>query len=277
MNMTNPLSFSSVKLDLFSKDDVRLRPASGFVLEAGNQYYLITNWHVVSGGSIPTDGRQEPVAKPHLLKTSLHIHEGIGEKGASPSMGMRKRITVPLYDDNDSPRWIERRTNEGNQPMVDIVALPIQANLILTLFSVKIPRININKDSWDQNADYWTKISAIPISVIDTNVAYGPPDIVHVIGYPLGWEPDGTDRTSSAFWRTGFIASEIYEPGMRQDDTFFVDPYAPAGMTGSPVVGMKNDRIKLLGVYSDRSTEEFGANAGLVYGAGLVKQLIPTS
>ena len=48
-------------------------------------------------------------------------------------------------------------------------------------------------------------------------------------------------------------------------------------MTGSPVVGMKNDCIKLLGVYSDRSTAEFGANAGLVCGAWLVKQLISIS
>jgi hypothetical protein len=45
-------------------------------------------------------------------------------------------------------------------------------------------------------------------------------------------------------------------------------------MTGSPVVGMKNDRMKLLGVYSDSSTAEFGANAGLVWGAWLVKELV---
>jgi hypothetical protein len=45
-------------------------------------------------------------------------------------------------------------------------------------------------------------------------------------------------------------------------------------MTGSPVVGMKNDRIKLLGVYSDRSTEGFGANAGFVWEAFVVKELI---
>jgi hypothetical protein len=43
--MNNLLSFSSVKVDLFSKDNVRLKPASGFVVEVGNQYYLITNWH----------------------------------------------------------------------------------------------------------------------------------------------------------------------------------------------------------------------------------------
>jgi hypothetical protein len=48
-------------------------------------------------------------------------------------------------------------------------------------------------------------------------------------------------------------------------------------MTGSPVLGQKQDRVKLLGVYSDRSTAEFGANAGLVYGAWLLKELIGVS
>jgi len=275
--MNNPLSFSSLKLDLFSKEGVHLKPASGFVVEAGKQYYLITNWHVFSGGDTRAEAQQEPVVKPYLLKTSVHIHGGMGEKGASPSIGMRKRITVQLYDDNDSPRWIEHRMKEGNQHMADIVALPLQVNLTLTLFSGKIPGIIIDKGSWDENTDYWTKISAIPISAIDTDVEYGPADTVHIIGYPLGWEPDGTERTSSAFWRTSFIASEIYEPGMRRADTFFIDPCAPEGMTGSPVVGMKNDRVRLLGIYSDRSTAGFGANAGLVCGAWLMKQLLHAS
>jgi hypothetical protein len=275
--MNNPLSFSSVKLDRFSKDGVRLKPASGFVVEAGNQYYLITNWHVVSREDIHTDGQQEPVVKPYVLKTSVHIHGGAGAKSAPLSMGRRKRITVQLYDDDDSPRWIERRTNEGNQHMVDIVALPIQVNLALTLFSGKILGSILNKGSLDEKIDYWTRISAIPISAIDTDVEYGPPDTVHIIGYPLGWEPDGTERTSSAFWRTSFIASEIYELGMRRADTFFIDPCAPEGMTGSPVVGIKSDRLKLLGVYSDQPTAEFGANAGLVCGAWSVKQLIHAS
>jgi hypothetical protein len=119
------------------------------------------------------------------------------------------------------------------------------------------------------------KISALPISGIDTDVEYGPPDAVHIIGYPLGWAPEGTDRSSSAFWRTSFIASEIFEAGMARSDVFFVDPCAPEGMTGSPVVGLKNDRIKLLGIYSDHPTAEFGANAGFVWGAWLLKDLIP--
>lgn len=48
-------------------------------------------------------------------------------------------------------------------------------------------------------------------------------------------------------------------------------------MTGSPVIGVKNDRMRLLGVYSELSTAEIGGNAGLVYAAWLVKELIRAS
>jgi trypsin-like peptidase len=269
--MTNLLSFSSVKLDLLSRDGGRLKPASGFVIGVDHQDYLITNWHIVSGA------QQELGMKPYLLKTSVHIHGGAGEKAAPLWMGVWKKINVQLYDDNDSPKWIEHQTHDERQHIVDIVAIPIQVDLTLLLFSGKIPGIVIEKGSWADNPEYWTKISAIPISAIDTDVEYGPPDTVHIIGYPFGWEPDGTDRTSSAFWRTGFIASEIYEPGMRRANTFFVDPSPPEGMTGSPVLGIKNDRTKLLGVYSDLSTAESGTSAGLIYGASLVKELIRAS
>ena len=266
--MTNPLSFSSLKLDLFSKDGTRLNTASGFVLEAGKQYYLITNWHVVAG--------EQPAsaAKPYTLKTSVHIHGITEERGDVFSRGVRKRITVRLYDDNELPTWIQNQMKQEGQHRADIVAFPIQADLTLGLFGGKIPGIVIDKDVRDENTAFWTKLSAVPISAIDANVDYGPADTVHIIGYPFHWQPDGRERSSSAFWRTSFIASEIYEPGMNRADIFFIDPCAPEGMTGSPVVGMKNDRMKLLGVYSDRSTADFGAGAGLVYGGWLIKELL---
>ena len=62
------------------------------------------------------------------------------------------------------------------------------------------------------NTSFWSKISAIHVSAIDTDVDYGPPDIVHIIG-----------------------------------------------------------------VYSDSSTARFGANAGLVWNASLVRELIGAS
>jgi len=249
-----------------------LQSASGFVIEARRQYYLITNWHVVAGRDRADHKQLDPSIEPYALKTSIHIHGGEGKKSSSLFMGMRKRKTFSLYDEG-VPQWIESR----EKPLLDLVALPIQFDLTLELLSTNSPGVYMGASSSSKLSNYWMKISAIPISAIDTNVEYGPPDPVHIIGYPLGWTPDGPDRSSSAFWRTSFIASELYEPGATRSDIFFVDPCAPDGMTGSPVVGMKDDRMKLLGVYSDQSTAEFGANAGFVWGAGLLKDLINTS
>ena len=265
--MNNLLSFSSVKLDRFAKGGAYLKPASGFVLEADNRCYLITNLHVLSGMD------KESSLETYLLKTFIHSHWGEGEKRFPFSMGRRQRITVPLYDDTGVPIWKECRRKGASEPPADIAALLLQ----LSNLSTSLMALRPVKDEPLPNilgGNYWSKVSAIPISAIDTDVDYGPPDPVHVIGYPHGWAPEGTDRTSSAFWRTSFIASEIYEAGMSRSDLFFIDPCAPEGMTGSPVVGMKNDRMKLLGVYSDRSTSDFGADAGLVYDARLLKELI---
>jgi len=96
--MNNPLSFSSVKLDLFSRDGLGLKSASGFMVEAGDKHYLITNWHVLSGRDLSTPGPQEPAATPYLLKTSIHSYGGQGEERAPLSWGAWKRITLPLYD-----------------------------------------------------------------------------------------------------------------------------------------------------------------------------------
>lgn len=275
--MNNLLSFSSLKLDLFSKEGVRLKSASGFVIETKGRYYLITNRHVVYGRDISQAVQGDPTTEPYNLRTTVHINMGEGEKNLPLHMGMRKRITIPLYDSKDKPQWMESQGDAPHRPIVDLVALPIQFDLTMELLNTNTPGNYINTTSWSKISNYWTKISAIPIACIDTDIEYGPPDTVHIIGYPLGWAPEGPNRYSSAFWRTSFIASEIYEPGSTRSDVFFVDPCAPEGMTGSPVIGMKHDRLKLLGVYSDRSTVEFGANAGFVWGAWLLKEILHTS
>ena len=275
--MNNLLSFSSLRLERFSKEGVRLEPVSGFVLDAGRRYYLITNRHVLCAADSPEDGQGELSIEPYTLKTTFHIHGGEGEKILPFYTGMRRKITLRLYDSEGTPQWLESRDRKPDRPLADLAALPIPFDLTLELFSSRIPGIYMHAKSWSEIANYWLKVSSLPISAIDTDVEYGPPDAVHIVGHPLGWAPDGIDRSSSAFWRTSFIASEMYEGGTTRSDVFFVDPCASEGMTGSPVVGMKNNHLKLLGVYSDQSTVEFGANAGLVWGAWLLKDLIGAS
>jgi hypothetical protein len=262
--MNNPLSYSSLRLELFSRDGLRLKPASGFVVDAGEQHYLVTNLHVLAPET------QDSETAPFVLKTSVHSYGGQGEKRVPLFAGMWQRITVPLYDNNGLPKWIERRGKQA-----DIAALPILLDDPLKIrLTQSLQAFNRKVLASERNGDYWVRISAIPVSTIDTRVNYSPPDPVHVIGYPLGWMPAGPDKSSSAFWRTSWIASEIHEPGTIQGDVFFIDPCAPEGMSGSPVIGMKEDQLKLLGVYSDRALPEVGANAGLVWEAWLIKELI---
>ena len=275
--MNNLLSYSSLKLDRFSKEGERLTSASGFVIEAGTRHFLITNRHVVCQRDGHEAEQVEPSLEPYMLKTSVHIHGGAAEKSFPLYTGRRQRITLRLYDDAGAPQWMEHRDPKPGQPSADLAALPLRFDVVLELFSAKTPEIYGNASSWSTISNSWLKVSAIPLSGIHTDVEYAPPDAVHIIGYPLAWAPDGMDRSSSAFWRTSFIASEMYEGGQTRSDVFFVDPCAPEGMTGSPVVGLKNNRLKLLGIYSDQSTAEFGANAGFVRGAWLLKDLIGAS
>lgn len=274
--MNKLLSFTSVKLDLFSRAGTHLQPASGFLLETGSRFYLITSLHVLSGRYPGTSEREDLTHEPYVLKLAIHSHYGEDENSFPLSMGNRQRITLPLYDNQQSPTWLQCQPKGASEPPADIAALLVQPNKISRLMhTVSLIKQKSMPPIFQRNS--WSRLSAIPLSAIDTDVDYGPPDPVHVVGYPHGWAPEGANRASSAFWRTSFIASEIYEAGMSRADTFFVDPCAPSGMTGSPVVGMKDDRVKLLGVYSDGSTADIGANAGLVYGAWLLKDLIGAS
>jgi hypothetical protein len=273
--MNNPLSYTSVKLDRFTKEGILMKPASGFLVEADGHYFLITNWHVLSGMDFPRE-EAEPGSRPHTLKFSLHIYSGEGENRAPLSWGMWKRLTVPLYEDHAAPAWIEPHNNQ-EKPMADVAVLPLSENETLR-FNETVRLFSLRALEGGPRSNYWVRISAIPIAAIDTNVEYGPGDRVHIVGHPHGWAPNGPEKSSTAFWRAGSIASEIYETGMsRRQYTFFVDPSPPEGMTGSLVLALKNDQLKLLGVYSDSPTADFGANAGLVWDAWLVKELIGKS
>jgi hypothetical protein len=281
--MNNPLSFSSIKLDRFSKDGVQLKPASGFVVKAGNRYYLITNWHVVSGMYDPTHKPRKPVIEPYLLKTAIHFHMGEGEKKAPLTMGRWNRLTIQLYDENDAPKWIELQANNQQQLKIDVIAIPLESNLknlnfLQALNRIAVPRKFADSMPRTSNVSSWHEISAIFISAIETDIEYGPSDAVDVIGYPIGWAPTGSNKATPAFWRRSSIASEIIGLGIgtTSENPFFIDPCPLEGMTGSPVIGVKNDCLKLLGIYSDKSTAGFGANAGLVWNASVIKELIGT-
>lgn len=279
--MSNPLSYSSVKLDIFTRNDSYLGQASGFVVETANRHYLITNRHLVSNSEISSHGQQTRIMEPYTIKTSIHIHGGDKKSSFPLSWGVWKKITIQLYDNDHCPKWLQHQTNEQTQSAPDVIALSIHLNYSMKFNQALMQRALMQYEEKflgnRGSTSYWSKISAIPISTIDTDVEYNPPDPVYIVGYPIGWSPAGTEKSSAAFWRMSSIASELDVTGTIRTDMFFIDPFALEGMSGSPVIGLKNGHMKLLGIYSARSTREFSINAGVVWKASTVKALIDPS
>jgi hypothetical protein len=128
------LIYAPVKLKILRKtgesDEINLAIASGFFWQHDNDFYLITNWHNVTGWDPVNDRSMSNLgAQPtHLEMPLLLKAEATAD---NRSMAVRKRYSVSLYETNGTPKWIEHAAF-GKQ--VDVVALKI-AQLDDTLVS----------------------------------------------------------------------------------------------------------------------------------------------
>src|ERR1700722_18890973 len=108
------LSLSTIPANPFFNDRP-LGDATGFVWRRRERYYLITNWHVVSGLNFFT--------KMHLLKGGsrpdklrCHFLIRVGQYE-------RELIDIPIRDENDEPLWLIHPAQQ--MQAVDVVAIPL--------------------------------------------------------------------------------------------------------------------------------------------------------
>jgi hypothetical protein len=229
IELTDDASTITTKLLLYRRGTL-LGPATGFFKEWGGRFFLVTNWHVVSGRHHETrEVLHTQAALPDRLTFTVAEKGRIGERWLSPI----KRL---LYEDADStdsperPTWFEH-PEYRNQ--VDVVAVPIPIPL---------------------NGDVRT------ISAIDTapgmDLAVG--DEVFVLGYPKGIDGGG----EFPIWKRASIATE---PWIRRSPPHvLIDTATREGMSGAPVIKIRQGLIapgssrsrKFVGVYSSRLGED---------------------
>lgn len=163
----DPLSVRSLYV-IQAKGDQNLGMATGFVVQKGDKYYLITNWHVVSGRNPKTNQVMDPTG---LTPDALLIwHNG-------KQLGSWSRKKEALYDEKGTRRWLEHK-EKGRD--VDVVALPLQnTGDDITLYQFDLSLANVNM----------VPEVAMPVSII---------------GFPLGF----TSAGFFPIWKTGHIASE---------------------------------------------------------------------
>ncbi len=211
-------TYSQCPFQLLTQDqDGRiLSSASAFFFETDGDWFLITNWHVVSGRHFMT---REPLTHPFVETISLTA------KLASWDMGDRRSGTfaigphrIPLYR-GEQPVWFEHPEFGAS---CDVVAIPMNRPGTCPEFM--------------HNAA--NRISEVKIPV-------EPGCVVFVIGFPhaisIGF--------GLPLWKAGYVASEPHYDvdlggklssygglvGGIRIPAFFVDALTRSGMSGSPV------------------------------------------
>jgi len=215
--------------------------ATGFIAgrEDGEDLWLVTNWHVVSGKD-PTTGQaldQVTGAVPDGLIVGHHV-EG--------ALGTWHLVNEPLYDPNGEPLWLEHPIH-GRR--VDVVALPVTQR----------------SGSQFQGYNPWEIGAALPVGVSRP---------LSVIGFPFGQTAGGL----LPVWLQAWVASEP-DIDFNDLPLLLVDARTRQGQSGSPVIafaaggavpmddgalGFSEGPVeRFVGVYSGRINEE--SDIGLVW------------
>lgn len=160
-------SVTSLFLELVHNNQT-IGSASGFVVEFNNNYYLVTNWHVVSGRNPATN---QPLFQREITPTYLHITHH-----SSVRLGTWIRRMESLLNEDGTSRWLEHQQG-GN---IDVILLPLQ------------------------NIDSEIKIYPFDLNLAKTDMIPEPAMPVSIIGYPLGIATGG----NFPIWKTGHIASD---------------------------------------------------------------------
>ncbi|WP_375161860.1 trypsin-like peptidase domain-containing protein [Bradyrhizobium sp. RDT46] len=236
--------------------------ATGFFWLSDRDFYLITNWHNVTGwDQLQGKSLSGSGAQPTYIEMPLLLRAD-GQAGHQ-TMAVRKRYNIPLYADG---KPIFEHPKHGSH--IDVIAIKV-ALMDESLISK-------------------------PINALDTFVDFEPQagDDVFVLGYPGGL--DGGHEL--AIWKRGSIASQpqIDIDGLPK---LLIDTATRQGMSGAPVVarrtgitvprGVKASPEVLsgqeiigqsdtfLGVYSGRIGDDpMGLQLGIVWKAAVVDEII---
>lgn len=188
------LSVTSLLLKVLSTNQT-IGTATGFVVQKGTNYYLVTNWHVVSAKNPNSGASLDPQGRiPDQLQI-LHNRKG--------RLGQWLWITEELFDHvTHAPRWIEH-PQLGRR--ADLVLLPLTVS---------------------DDVDFYP----LDLELRSTPIRLMPAAAVSVVGFPFGH----ASGAGLPIWKSGTIASDP-DVDYENTPQFLVDATGRPGMSGSPV------------------------------------------
>lgn len=239
---------------------VRSATGSGFfwrrdggILSRRKGWFLITNWHNVTGLNADTGKGMSDFIPNRLCVTARCA---VRREGAI-TVVQAFNAEFDLYD-GEMPRWIEHPLGRA----VDCVAVPIDVSVF---------------ENFSQKAlnDYDFQADLLPLVGMEC----------FVVGYPLGLK----GRVSTPIWKRGSIATE---PELDHDKLplVLIDTATRQGMSGSPVIirhhgvhsptgDIADDTVfgtveNILGIYSGRiGDDDLGGQLGRVWKMRVIDEI----
>ncbi len=250
----DPVSYCSLPIRLnVLETQTTLATATGFLYKSGGSYFLITNWHNLTGVNPETRKRlglfatsPTSIELPLLDQTKPYIKW--------------KRVFASLYDSAQRPKWL---IHPIHKEVVDVVALELGT------------------------ADKGSPIKALNECDFD-DIKPRVADEVFILGFPHSLNSGG----NFPLWKRGSIASEP-DVDLDKLPKMLVDTASRPGMSGSPVIyrrqgihglvkGAATDETLIgeiqnfCGVYSGRinTKTELDSRLGVVWKASVIKEII---
>jgi len=248
------LSYTSIPITMyFDETRQNLASGTGVIYERNEKFYLITNWHNVTG--------LNPITKEHL-----------GNNGGIPdvivlTLQTQKKpfikwdnFTFNLYDENKNADWY---VHPKHKELVDVVAIELEIDE--SFKGIFHPINNIKFD------DFKLEIS----------------DDVFILGFPYKIKGGG----QFPIWKKGSIATEP-DIDFERLPKMFIDTASRPGMSGSPVIFRRtgihqftNEQKKpdfilgriqgFVGIYSGRviGKTELDAQLGIVWKKEVIDEI----
>ncbi|MEW5844325.1 MAG: serine protease [Bacteroidota bacterium] len=253
-----------IKIDNFSQtsyyveclfDNLTISTGTCFFFKERDDYFLITNWHIVTGKNpqnktcLRKDGAIPNKIKVKIFKNSEYIEW--------------TDLIINLQDDNFNDLWLEHSIYKEK---VDVVALKVQIPTDKLIFDIEQFIEPYNENTFAEIRDD-----------------------VFIIGFPFGIKGGG----EFPLWKRASIASEP-DIDIDDLPKLFVDTASRPGMSGSPVIYKERRSVMIgnsspktatkfsryfmqfIGVYSGRigAENELKAQLGIVWKSSVIKEII---
>ena len=218
--------------------------ATGFVVKRNDSYYLITNWHVVTGRN-PYSNRPlstTGIADPNILKVWFHAQ----------NLGNWQPKDIELIDNQGNRLWLEHKLGRE----VDVVAVQLE------------PPSDI-------------KMYEIDLVLADFDLMIYPSEAVSIIGFPEGltsggrfpiWKTGHIASDIDIDWsgKSAFLIDATTKSGMSGSPVIAKRVSIYQTSRGNQI----GNAVRFLGVYSGREIGTSGIEVGLVWKPRVISEIL---